>query len=213
MFESTPDRIAVTAPVNYRIVRAVLTAKQPFLQSELAEAAAARASQVSRLVRWLVEHHHVLRRRFDGRYVVTQPAGLVLALFPYQRVMSKALAGTAKVRGGAGEAVRALGRSGATLCLESALAQYSDYFRSGRVAVYHPEPAKLLSQLTVDEGGALPVEVYGIDLPLEGDQAGPDREGTVRRTTRFRTLVDLVCDDRTYVAKDLFADLWGVRLD
>ncbi len=213
MIKSTPARIDATAPVNYRIVREILTVKQPFLQTEIAAAAGAQPSQVSRLVRWLEDHHHIVRRKSDGRFEVTQPTSLILALFPYQRVMSRALAGTTKVRAGMDQAAQILTGEGATLCLESALAQYSDYFRPDRVAVYHPTPKKLLSRLTPNDVGILSVSVYQADIPLEGDQEGPDQKSSLRRTSRFRTVVDLVCDNRAYAARDLFMELWGVRLE
>ncbi len=143
---------------------------------------------------------------------MAQPAGLVLAMFPYQRVMSQTLEGTVKVRGSMDEIGTLLSREGATLCLESALAQYSGFFRPDRLAVYHRTPKKLISNIGQRDGGLLSVQVYRIDIPLEGDQEGPDKIIQVRRTTRFRTLVDLVCDNRAYAAKDLFAELWGVQI-
>jgi hypothetical protein len=210
--ESLSVKIDVTAPVHYRILRQILTSKEPFLQAEIAKSTGAATGQVSRLVRWLEDHHHVVRRKPDARFEVTQPAGLILAMFPYQRVMSRALVGTTQVRAGMDEISQILSREGATLCLESALAQYSGYFRPDRVAVYHPHPRALLSRLAPHDGGLLVVAVYEIDIPLEGDQEGPDEVNPLRRTSRFRTLVDLVCDNRTYAAKDLFAELWGVQI-
>ena len=212
MIKSIPGRINPTAPVNYRIVRAILTAKEPFLQTEIAGAAGAHTSQVSGVIRWLEAHQHVQRRKSDGRYETTQPASLVLAVFPYQRVMARALVGTIKVGSDESEVRRLLGREGATLCLESALLAYSEYFRPDRIAAYHPHPRKLLAGLAPSEGGVLPVAVYEPDIPLEGDVDVPDPVSPLRRTGRFRTLIDLVCDNRAYAAKDLFAELWGVRI-
>jgi hypothetical protein len=212
MLESVPSSIDPTAPVNYRIIREILTSKKPFLQTDIAGAAKAHTSQVSNVVRWLEIHQHVVRRRSDGRYEVAQPASLVLAVFPYQRPMSRALAGTAKVRGSLEEANRDLVKAGATLCLESALSFYSQYFRPDRIAVYHPKPRNLLAELNPNESGLIPVAVYLPDIPLEGDVEESDKTNPMRRTTKFRTLIDLVCDNRAYTAKDLFADLWGVQI-
>ncbi len=207
-----PANIDLTAPVHYRILREILTSKAPFLQVEIARSTGAAAGQVSRLVRWLEERHHITRRRLDGRFEVTQPAALVLAIFAYQRVMAHALVGTTRLRVSVEEASRILSRAGATLCLASALTQYSAYFRPDGVEVYHPSPRKLLKSLQEDEGGLLSVAVYRADIALTGDQEGPDDLVPLRRTSRFRTLVDLVSDNRAYAAKDLFADLWGVNI-
>ena len=210
MTESAPTRLNFTSPVNYRILRAILTSKSPFLQTQLATEVAAHVSQVNTITQWLEAHHHLLRHRSDGTYEVTQPAGLVMAMFPYQRIMSHALVRTVKVDKNIDEVIRVLTEQGATLCLESALALYSGYFRPDRVAVYHPKPKDLLAKILPNEGGVLPISVYGIDIPLEGDTLEPDGSIPVRRTSRFRTLIDLVCDNRAYAAKDLFAELWGV---
>jgi hypothetical protein len=212
MLESVPKRIDLTAPVYYRIVRSILTSKKPFLQTEIAADARAHTSQVSGLVRWMEIHQHVVRLRSDGRYETTQPASLVLAVFPYQRSMARSLVGTIKVRASLEEASRMLTDEGGTLCLESALAIYSQYFRPDRVAAYHAEPRKFLRGLKSSDGGLLPVAVYEADIPLTGDIEEPDGRSRLRRTGKFRTLVDLVCDNRAYAAKELFAEQWGVQL-
>lgn len=211
MSARTPSRINLTAPTNYRILQVILTSKEPFLQRDVANMAHAQPTQVSRIVRWLETHEHVTRRKEDGLYEVTAPASLVIALMPYQRKMSDSLAGTVKVREELDKVAGLLVKEGATLCLESALSVYSEYFRPDRLAVYHPDPKGLLSRLAPNEGGFLPVSVYMADIPLEGDVEGPDSKSPLRRTTKFRTLVDLLCDNRAYAAKDLFLSLWGVR--
>ena len=211
MTSSTPATIDFTAPTNYRVLRNILASKHPFLQNEVAKEAAAHPPQVSTVVRWLQAHQHVIRRKTDGRYEVAQPASLVVAVFPYQRVMDRTLVGTVKVRSTPEEVSQLLTREGATLCLDSALSVHSEFFRPDRVAVYHSKPKKLLEQIAPNEGGMLPVAVYEPDSPLEGDVEEPDSDSLFRRTARFRTLVDLVCDNRAYAAKDLFWTLWGVR--
>ena len=211
MASSTPATIDFTAPTNYRVLRNILTSKHPFLQIEVAKEAVAHPPQVSTVVRWLHEHQHVIRRKIEGRYEVTQPSSLVVAVFPYQRVMNRTLVGTVNVRSAPDEVCQLLTREGATLCLESALSVHSEFFRPDRVAAYHPKPKWLLKQIAPNEGGMLPISVYEPDIPLEGDVEEPDSDSPFRRTTPFRTLVDLVCDNRAYAAKDLFWTLWGVR--
>lgn len=210
--ESLSANIDITAPVHYRILRQILTSKEPFLQAQIAKSTGAATGQVSRLVRWLEDRHHITRRRSDGRFQVTQPASLVLAMFPYQRVMAHALAGTTKLRTGPEEANKILTREGAILCLGSALSEYSAYFRPDGVEVYHPNPRTLLKRLRADDGGLLAVSVYNVDIPLDGEIEGPDLRSPFRRTSQYRTLVDLVSDNRAYLAKDLFTDLWGVNI-
>lgn len=99
----------------------------------------------------------------------------------------------------------ALVREGGTLCLDSALEAYSSYFRPGRVCAYTTESPRIVDGLRPAMGGLLPVHLYEPDLPLDDDT----EDG---HTKRFRTLLDLICDGKTYAAKDLFQQLWGIEV-
>lgn len=135
------------------------------------------------------------------------PATIVTSVFPYQRSMSDAHAATIRVRGTRKRVTELLTSMGGILCLESALEEYSSYFRPSRVCAYHLFPDRIARSLSPHEGGVIQVELYIPDIPLEGDVEES------RRTSRFRTLIDLVCDNKAYAAKDLFEDLWGVVLE
>lgn len=198
--------ITATAPVTYRLLRAALTQREPFLQNELAARAEASLAQASNVVRWLADRGHA-ERLPDGRYRLRGAAGLLTSVFPYERSMNDALAARVSLRASKREALDALVKAGGVLCLESALEHYSQFFRADRVCVYHAEPTQLLDSLRPHEGGILPVHIYVPDLPLEGDV----EDG--QRTTKFRTALDLACDGRLYAGKELLQDLWGVVLD
>jgi hypothetical protein len=64
-----------------------------------------------------------------------------------------------------------------------------------------------MDKLRSDEGGVLPVSVYLPDLPLKGDVEKK------RRTSKFRTVIDLACDGRIYAAKDIVEEMWGIRIE
>ena len=198
--------VSVTSKVNYSILRAILGRKEPFTQYEIARTAGASPAQTSRVVQWLMRTSGI-ERRSDGRYRVVGPATIVTSVFPYQRSMSATHAATIRVRGSRKHVTEVLISAGGILCLESALEEYSSYFRPSRVCAYHLFPDRVVNSMLSHEGGVIPIELYVPDIPLEGDV----EEG--RRTSRFRTLIDLVCDSKTYVAKDLFEDLWGVMLE
>ncbi len=194
------------SPANYRLLRAALTFKGSFYQVELADQAKASPAQASRVLRWLMDKHHA-ERQPDGRYRIRGPVSIITSVFPYQRSMADALVATLNVRGTKKEIADALVRARGILCLESALEEYSQFFRATKVSVYHSDPEELLSKLTSSEGGVLPVSIYLPDLRLEGDIEAE------RRTTKFRTVVDLACDGKVYAAKELLEDLWGVILE
>ncbi|MBI4393540.1 MAG: hypothetical protein HY556_07065 [Euryarchaeota archaeon] len=196
----------MTTPAAYRTLRAALTTREPFRQSDLAQLAGVSVSQAHRVVRWLAARQHV-ERLPDGRYHVRGAAAVVNAVFPYQRTMSQNLAASVTVRAGKKDALDGLVRAGAILCMESALEEYSQFFRADRVCVYHSDPERLVLDLAPSQGGILPVQIYVPDIPLNGDL---DEN---RRTTKFRTIVDLACDGRVYAAKELLEELWGVVID
>lgn len=197
---------SLVSVANYRLLRDALTADEPFTQVELAEQAGTSVSQANRLVRWLMDKDHAERGR-DGRYRARGAVGVVSSVLPYQRTMSDAMTHSLKIRGSKRDVKEALVEAGAILCLESAAEEVSEFFRADRVCVYHEKPDILADRLRPHEGGALPVAIYEPDIPLDGDV----EEG--RRTTKFRTIVDLACDGKLYAAKDLIEDLWGVVLE
>lgn len=202
----SPSTTSVTSPVNYRLIREALLAEGPVTQSELADRAEASVSQANRIVNWLIDKRHAERGQ-DGRYEIRAPVGLVTSVFPYQRTMGEALETQLKVRGSKDEVKQALVDAGGVLCLESAGEDYGEFFRADRVCIYHDDPAEIADGLRPHEGGVLPVAIYTPDIPLDGDVEQR------RRTTRFRTVIDLACDGKLYAAKDLIEELWGVVLD
>ncbi len=198
--------LRVTSPTTYRIVRAVLLSREPFRQVDIATQAAASPGQVSQVVRRLVDLGHI-KRQTNALYRVQETATIPLSILPFQRRMQDAHAGRLLVRAGRESTRDALVDAGGILCLESALEEVSGHFRADRVCAYHADPAALLAELSPNQGGTLPIDIYTADLPLRGDiEAG-------RRTTKWRTLVDLACDGKTYAAKDLLFDLWGITIE
>lgn len=198
--------LSVTTPATYRVLRSALVSRRAFLQSELAKSANASASHANRVVKWLADRRHVERLR-DGRYQIRGAAALVNSVFPYQRTMKQALAASLSVRGNKKQMTEAIVKAGGILCLESAIEEHSRFFRADRICVYHADPEELVQELAPDEGGILPVQVYVADIPLEGDVEEN------RRTTKFRTVIDLACDGRVYAAKELLEELWGVIVE
>ncbi|OGS52049.1 MAG: hypothetical protein A3K75_04575 [Euryarchaeota archaeon RBG_13_61_15] len=202
----TASLLSLTSPATYNILRDVLLSKKPYLQAELVERTGASPSQVSRVTRWLMERGHA-ERMTDGRYRVRAPATVVVSAFPYQRAMSRCLVASMNIRGTKRQVKTLVVKAHGILCLESALEDYSQYFRADRVCVYHSDPEILIDQLSPIEGGIIPVSVYLPDIPLEGDL---DRN---RRTSKFRTVLDLTCSNKVYAAKDLLEEIWGVVIE
>lgn len=191
------------SPQTYRILRAFLTAKEPTTQADLAQLSGASPSQASRVVTQLMDTGYAERLR-DGRYRVLGAPALLTNL-AFRRPMNRLVANVVMVRAEPEQVKEALVREGCTLALDSALEAYSSFFRSDRVCAYTTDAPRIVHGLRPAMGGLLKVQLYEPDLPLAGDT----EDG---RTTRFRTLFDLVCDGRAYAGKDLFEQLWGVQI-
>jgi len=197
---------SITSPVSYSILRAMLTSARSFRQSEIAQRVKASTPQVSRILHWLLDRGYAVRQP-DGKYRVRSAVTIVGSAIPFQRSMSSSLITSFKLRGNKEEIKDLLVKEGAILCLESALEEYSQYYRSERICVYHTDPEKLLKAILRLEGGIIQVNIYYPDISLKHDVE------KWRRTTKFRTVIDLACDGRIYAAKDLIRSLWGVSIE
>ena len=200
------SRSIITSPVSYSILRAMLTSTRSFYQAEIVHRVKASAPQVSRVLHWLLDRGYA-ERQPDGKYRVRNAVTIVGSAIPFQRSMSSSLIASFRLRGNKEEIKNLLVKEGAILCLESALEEYSRYYRSERICVYHTNPEKLLKIIEEIEGGIMQVNVYYPDIPLRNEVE------KWRRTTKFRTVVDLACDGRIYTAKDLLKSLWGVSIE
>jgi hypothetical protein len=204
-----PGAHSLLSPATYRVLRTFLTAEGPLTQLEAARIAQASTAQTSRVVRWLMAHGHA-ERQPDGRYRARGAAGLVASALPYQRVMADSLYAVLRLRATPEDISRRICDASGVLCLETALASYSRFFRADRVAAYHSDPESLVRMLRAEEGGLLPVAVYWPDLALDGDIVDLPESPGLRATSRFRTVLDLSCDGKVYAAKEVLEELWGV---
>jgi hypothetical protein len=93
---------------------------------------------------------------------------------------------------------------GSILCLDSALDRYSRYYRSSRICIYHEKPELVKNTFEPYSGGIIDLEVYHPDMDLKEDVENGF-------TSKLRTVIDMTCDGKTYVAKDLFEQLWGIK--
>lgn len=188
---------------TYRVLREFLTSEAPTTQVDLAARSAVSLSQVNRTIHQLMATGYA-RRGSDGRYE-PQAAPALLAHLAFQRPFNQLAANVVMVRADPQEVKDALVREGCVLCLDSALEAYSSYFRSDRVCAYTTDAPRIMDGLRPAMGGLLKVQLYEPDIPLDEDV----EDG---HTKRFRTLLDMVCDGKTYAAKDLFQQLWRIEI-
>lgn len=190
-----------TKPVTYTIIKAFLL-KENYTQLEIHKETGAALSRVNTVNKWLMSRNYV--ERVQGRYRVLDPAG-VIAFFPLFRRMDELLTVKIPVRGTLKEIADIL-PNGSIRCLDTALSDYSTYLRTNRVCLYYENPELVRKVFTPYKGGNVWVCVFEPDMRL-----GEDTENGI--TTKIRTLIDMACDDKLYLAKELFKDIWGLEID
>ena len=189
----------ITSKVTYQIIREILQSKV-FIQIEIKNKTGCSKGQISKVVNWLITRKFVEKR--ESNYYLLDPAGLI-SVFPLFRNIKELLVYRIPLRGEKEKILENLPK-GSILCLESALDKYSRYFRSSRICIYHEKPDEVNRLFEPYSGGILDLEVYRPDMDLQKDV----KHGL---TSKLRTVIDMTCDGKTYVVKDLFEELWGIK--
>ena len=191
----------ITSPVTYQIIRGVLSSRQ-FTQVDIQKKTGHSKGQISKVTKWLITRKFVEKRK-KGYYLL-DPAGLI-AVFPLFRSMQELLLCRIPLRAEKEKILHLLPKD-SIRCLDSALEHYSTYFRSSRICIYHDHPEQIQHLFEPYAGGILDLEIYQPDMHLHNDV----KQGM---TTPLRTVIDMTCDGKTYAAKDLFEQLWGIKFE
>lgn len=189
----------ITSNVTYKIIRDILLSKE-FTQIEIKNRTGYSKGQISNVVYWLTTRKFV--EKIDRKYHLVDPAGII-SVFPLFRNMKELLVYRIPLRGEKEKILENL-PNGSILCLDSALDSYSRYFRSSRICIYHDKPELVKNKFEPYSGGIIDLEVYRPDMDLKEDA----KNGL---TSKLRTVIDMTCDGKTYVVKDLFEELWGIK--
>lgn len=194
----------LTSKKTYGVIYHILGNRE-FTQLHTSKALGVSFGLVNKVVQWLVKRRFAEKR--GNRYYLADPSGLV-ALFALDRDMNSLLLKKIAVNVSKEKVLRKMPKN-CVLCLESALEKYSSYYRSNRVCVYAPtkkEAKEIDCLFQAHVGGHVEVWVFKPDFEPETAKASGKQV-----TTRLRTLIDLVCDNKTFYAKDLFRQLWKVE--
>jgi len=189
----------ITSNSTYKIIRYILLTKE-FKQVEIHNNTKCSKGQVNKVVNWLLSRNFLEKGK--NKYYIIDPAGII-SLFPLFRNMKDLLIYRIPLRAEKDKILNNLSKE-AVLCLDSALDKYSSYYRSNRICIYHIKPDLIKNKFKPYSGGMIDLEIYKSDMDLEND--------TIKGvTSKLRTVIDMTCDGKTYVAKDLFEELWGIR--
>ena len=190
----------LTSRQTYKVVRVALE-KGAFKQVELERASGVSFGLVNRTVKWMVSRKYVARE--GGHYRVIAPAALAEA-FSFFRRLEETRLSSFDVDVDGKTLRKVLKEHGAVLCLTSALVYYDNYFRDPAVSVYGNK--ELTNSLKTMRTGRMRVEVFTDDLKQDEDFL--EMRG-MRITSKVRTIIDLLCSQKSYAADQLIKKTWG----
>ncbi|MFH1256669.1 MAG: hypothetical protein V1494_05265 [Candidatus Diapherotrites archaeon] len=189
---------------TFKIIEFVLGEKA-FTQRRLSRELAVSIGQVNKVINWLKLKNFV--KKEGNSFRLSDPAGIVTAI-SFFRHMGQLKILTISLGLGKNEAFARLPKE-AILCLESAQDFFSPNFASNRLCVYAGEKtAKKISEAFAGfEGNQTQLLAF---RPIPAVK--PVKKGNRLLTSKVRTVIDLVCDDKAFAADPLFRQLWGSKL-
>lgn len=193
----------LTAKQTYKVVSFIL--RNPvFTQTKVFKATGVSWGRMNEVVQWLVSKNFVEKKKKE--YELIDPAGLV-SLFSLHRDMNSLLLKKLPLRLSKKQIIKRMPKK-TILCLDSALEFYSGYWDSNRACAYvgSSQLKKIEKEFKPFSGGNRFLWLFEPDIVPETTEAN---DLTV--TDRLRTLIDLVCDNKSYYARDLFKQLWGLK--
>lgn len=188
---------------TFGIIEHVLE-KRIFSQRSASRETGISLGQLNKVVAWLKLHNFV--RTEKNSYVVSDPSGVISAIAVF-RHMEELKVLSINVRLGKKEVLEMLPK-GCILCMESALDFYASAYVGNRVCIYADEKlAKAIKGKFAGYGGNQ--TILAVYKPAQ--QIKKEKRGSFYISSKVRTVIDLVCDDKAFAADSLFRQIWGAK--
>ncbi|MFA5929830.1 MAG: hypothetical protein WC861_03020 [Candidatus Micrarchaeia archaeon] len=185
-----------TGKETYKIISAMLEMKK-FTQYQISKERGVTFSLVNRVVNSFVSLGCVAKR--TGYYeLVSAPA--IFGIFPIYRKLKPFATFNVELNK---EQVLELAGKNAVLCLTSALANYDDYYRDPSIHLYSSDE-RFLKEIINLRKGYTHIELYLDDMHGNGIA----KKNGQAVTDKVRTVVDLFCNNKAYVAERLVKREW-----
>lgn len=197
--------VDLAAPKTFGLVEYIL-GKKSFTQYSAAKDLKLSMPLVNQVTNYMLDRGFLSH---DGKkYLLRDAAGIVSAMHLF-RDMKKALILEASTSLGKEEVMRMLPR-GAVFCLDSALAEYSNWWRSAGVCAYvsRKDAADIGKKLFYRQGAKTMVRLF-IEKPAVGETI--KSRGRLF-TPKIRAVIDMVCDNQANAVEPLFSELWGENI-
>ena len=98
---------------------------------------------------------------------------------------------------------------GCILCMDSALDFYASAYAGNRVCAYADE--KLVKEINRKFSGYEGSNQTALAIYKPVQPVKKEKKGNFYITSKVRTVIDLVCDDKAFAADSLFRQLWGAK--
>jgi len=190
----------VTSRQTYRLVRWMLEHPE-FKQLRASKETGVAFSRVNKVVNWLVDVGYAAR--IANGYRLVSPVAL-LGLFRLNRSMGKLRTSTFEVQAERKELDGLIQKTDSVYCLTSALSRYDTYFRDPSIHVYAGK--ELADELLKFPRGLARLDLYRDDLGAPEDVI---HSGSGDYTSEMRTIIDVICSDRSYAAERLIKKKWS----
>lgn len=188
---------------TFKIIEFVL-GNRVFGQRKASRELSVSVGQVNKVVKWLELKNFIGREK--NAFKVLDVAGIISAI-SFFRHMQQLRVLSIPLRMDKKQAMKLLPKD-VVLCLESALDFYSPHYVSNRVCIYAGEKSikKITEAFYGHEGNQTHLFVF---KPMPSVK--PVKMKGFMLTSKVRTVIDLVCDDKAFAADPLFKQLWGVK--
>ncbi|MBI1662399.1 MAG: hypothetical protein IS860_02680 [Nitrosopumilus sp.] len=160
-------------------------------------------ARISNFVRWLESYKYV-KKTIDekGKAIYEVPSRqALLTFYGRYRDMQDDKIGTYTIGPDPKFTMKHLSENGAIMCLTSALGFYDNYSRDPELHAYVEDPS-LIDEVESSEG-EIKVHMYWYKHPDDSRT-----EDSIHITSPTRTIMDLYCNNMSYLAERLIPRLW-----
>lgn len=195
--------VNLAAPKTLEFIEFILEQKT-FTQYRAKKELGLSMALVNQVTRYLLARNLITRQKSERKYVLRDAAGLITSISLFRNMLDIQLheVGISLEK----EEAMKLFSPDTVFCLDTALANYTNWWRSNRVCAYI-DPINLdalRTRFAFSPGNNTLVRLFKASPPVK-----PVEIQGKKFTPQTRTIIDLVCDNQINTAEPLFKQLWG----
>lgn len=198
--------VNLAAPKTLEFIEFILEQKT-FTQYRAKKELGLSMALVNQVTRYLLARNLITRQKSERQYALRDAAGLITSISLFRNMQDIQLleVGASLEK----EEAMKLFSPDTVFCLDTALANYTNWWRSNRVCAYinKSEAEEIREKLFYQPGDKTLVRLFKEKPPVK-----PVEIQGKKFTPQTRTIVDLTCDNQINAAEPLFERLWGQNI-